>query len=125
MGNRRLQTMHMRTGPGTPSGRPDFIFLLPDDRVINMDAKFPLDNYLRMVNAASDLERANFEKEFFRNVRARIKEIRGREYINPAERTLDFVLLFIPNEQVYGFVQEKDPEIMDEALKDKVNRFLQ
>jgi DNA recombination protein RmuC len=100
--------------------RPDFIFILPDERVVNMDVKFPLDNYLRLTNATSDLERESFEKEFFKNVRARIKEIRGREYINPAENTLDFVLLFIPNEQVFAFIQEKSPEMMDEALKEKV-----
>ena len=100
--------------------RPDFIFLLPDDRVVNMDVKFPLNNYLLLVNATAQSERDLAEKEFFKNVRARIKELRGREYINPAENTLDFVLLFIPNEQVFGFIQEKAPEIMDEALKDKV-----
>ncbi|MBF0386617.1 MAG: DNA recombination protein RmuC [Candidatus Omnitrophica bacterium] len=100
--------------------RPDFIFLLPDERVINMDVKFPLNNYLSMVNAPSPAEHDAAEKEFFKNVRARIKELRGREYINTAENTLDFVLLFIPNEQVFGFIQEKCPEIMDEALKDKV-----
>ncbi len=100
--------------------RPDFIFFLPDERVVNMDVKFPLNNYLLMVNALVPTEREAAEKEFFKNVRARIKELRGREYINPAESTLDFVLLFIPNEQVFGFIQEKAPEIMDEALKDKV-----
>ncbi|NLE64440.1 MAG: DNA recombination protein RmuC [Elusimicrobia bacterium] len=100
--------------------RPDFVFLLPEGRVVNMDAKFPLDNYLRMVNAATETEKAAFEKEFLKNARARVKEVRGREYINPAENTLDFMILFIPNEQVYGFLQEKDPGLMDEALREKV-----
>ncbi|MEI6437928.1 MAG: DNA recombination protein RmuC [Candidatus Omnitrophota bacterium] len=105
---------------GSSGTRPDFVFLLPEERVVNMDVKFPLNNYLAMVNASTQPEREASEKEFFKNVRARIKELRGREYINPAENTLDFVLLFIPNEQVFGFMQEKAPEIMDEALRDKV-----
>ncbi|MBF0123194.1 MAG: DNA recombination protein RmuC [Candidatus Omnitrophica bacterium] len=109
-----------QTALASSGSRPDFIFLLPDKRVVNMDVKFPLDNYLRMVNATNPMEQGNFEKEFFKNVRSRIKEIRGREYINPIENTLDFVLLFIPNDQVFGFIQEKDPAIMDEALKEKV-----
>ena len=100
--------------------RPDFIFLLPDGRRVNMDVKFPLDNYLRLSNASSDVEREAAKKDFFRNVRSRIGEIKSREYINPAENTLDFVLLFIPNEQVFGFIQEAEPGIMDEALKEKV-----
>ncbi len=100
--------------------RPDFVFLLPDERVVNMDVKFPLNNYLAMVNASGAGEREAAEKDFFKNVRARIKELRGREYINPVENTLDFVLLFIPNEQVFSFIQEKAPGMMDEALKERV-----
>lgn len=109
-----------QTQQASSSSRPDFVFLLPDGRRVNMDVKFPLDNYLKMSNASSDFEREAAKKDFFRNVRARIKELKGREYINPAENTLDFVLLFIPNEQVFGFVMDAEPGIMDEALGDKV-----
>jgi DNA recombination protein RmuC len=109
-----------QTSQTSSQTRPDFVFLLPGDRRVNMDVKFPLDNYLRMNNAGSDIEREAAKKEFLKNVRSRISEIRGREYINPAENTLDFVLLFIPNEQVFGLIQEWDPGIMDESLKQKV-----
>ena len=61
-----------------------------------------------------------YEKEFIKNVKDRIKEIQNRDYINPSENTLDFVLLFIPNEQVFGLIQEKMPDVMDFALKQKV-----
>src|SRR4029077_6626028 len=55
-----------------------------------------------------------------KNVKDRIKEIQNRDYINPSENTLDFVLLFIPNEQVFGLIQDKCPDVMDFALKQKV-----
>ena len=100
--------------------KPDYTFLLPDKHIVNMDVKFPLDNYLKMVNAATEGERDSFEKEFIKNVKDRIKELRNRDYINPSESTLDFVLLFIPNEQVFGIIQEKIPGLIDEALKEKV-----
>jgi DNA recombination protein RmuC len=100
--------------------KPDITFLLPDGRSVNMDVKFPLDNYLKMVNAPSDMERDAAAKEFIKNAKARVKELQTRDYINPAENTLDFVLLFIPNEQVFGFIHETAPEFMDEALKQKV-----
>jgi DNA recombination protein RmuC len=100
--------------------KPDFTFLLPQGHCINMDVKFPLDNYLQMVNSTEGLQRDSYEKEFIKNVKDRIKEIQNRDYINPSENTLDFVLLFIPNEQVFGFIQEKWPEVMDFALKQKV-----
>jgi len=100
--------------------KPDYTFLLPDNHTINMDVKFPLDNYIQMINTENEYEREQFKKEFSNNVKARIKEITNRSYINPEEETLDFVLLFIPNEQVFGFIQENFPGLIDEALKQKV-----
>lgn len=100
--------------------KPDFTFLLPSQHKINMDVKFPLDNYLHMVNADGVEQKEMYQKEFIRNVKERIKEIQNRDYVNVSEGTLDFVLLFIPNEQVFGFIQEKMPELMDLALKQKV-----
>ena len=100
--------------------RPDFTFLLPDEHKVHMDVKFPLDNYLRMINAAEKAEKERFKTEFLRDVKSRIKEIQKRDYINPSEKTLDYVLLFIPNEQVYGFVHESLPGLIDEALAQKV-----
>lgn len=100
--------------------KPDYTFLLPDEHIVNMDVKFPLDNYLKMVNAENALEKESFKKEFIKNVKSRIKEIQGRDYIDPASSTLDFVLLFIPNEQVYGIIQEMMPDLMDDSLRQKV-----
>ena len=104
----------------TTTTKPDYTFLLPDDHKINMDVKFPLDNYQSMIEAQTDLEKEKYLKDFEKNVKARIKEIQNRDYINPAENTLDFVLLFIPNEQVFGFIQAEMPGVMDESLKQKV-----
>jgi DNA recombination protein RmuC len=104
----------------TTATRPDFTFLLPDGHKLNMDVKFPLDNYLRMVNAGAEEEAARHKAEFLRDVKARIKELQKREYINPEENTLDYVLLFIPNERIYAFMLESAPGIVDEALAQKV-----
>ncbi len=100
--------------------RPDFTFLLPRDLKLNMDVKFPLDNYLRFLEAKSDVERAGFRNDFLRDVKARIKEITTRDYINPEQHTVDCVLLFIPNEQIYGFIHEQDHSILDEGIQNKV-----
>ncbi|MFC1594020.1 DNA recombination protein RmuC [Candidatus Omnitrophota bacterium] len=100
--------------------KPDYTFLLPDDHKVNMDVKFPLDNYTNFVNTEDGIQRDQYKKEFLKNVSERIKEIQTRDYVNPAENTLDFVLLFIPNEQVYAFIQESIPDIIDKALKQKV-----
>ena len=53
-------------------------------------------------------------------MRSRIKEVTTRSYINPAENTVDYMIVFIPNEQVYAFINENDLSLLDEALKNKV-----
>jgi len=98
------------------STRPDFTFLLPQNRILHMDVKFPLAGYLRYIEAASDPERDAARKQFLSDVRARLREVVTRGYIDPAAGTLDYVLVFIPNEQVYGFIHEHDPNVLDEAL---------
>lgn len=105
---------------GEGGGRPDFTFLLPGQRRVNMDVKFPLDNYLKVLDARDDASRDASEAQFLRDVRSRIKEVTKREYIDPAGGTVDYVLIFIPNEQIYGFIHEMDPTLLDDALKQKV-----
>ena len=98
---------------------PDVTFLLPGELVLHMDVKFPLDNYLRAINAPSSAERKAADTAFVRDVRHRVKEIAGRGYVQPGV-TVDHVLLFVPNEAVYGFIHEHDPELADLALHQRV-----
>jgi len=100
--------------------RPDYTFQLPQGRKVNMDVKFPLNSYLRYLETENDMEREVQKGQFLRDVRSRIKEVTTRDYINPEDETLDYVLVFIPNEQVYAFINQNDPAIIDEALRSKV-----
>ena len=107
------------TGAGGSVGVPDYTFLLPDGLCLHMDVKFPLNNYLRYLDATSDVERERMRREFLKDVRLRLKEVTTREYVG-GDDTVDCVLLFIPNEQVYAFIQEHDRTLLDDALRDKV-----
>jgi DNA recombination protein RmuC len=102
------------------ASRPDYTFPLPHGRKVNMDVKFPLNSYLRYLEADNDTTRETHKTQFLRDVRARIKEVTGRDYINPEDETLDYVIVFIPNEQVYAFINQSDPGLLDDALKSKV-----
>jgi DNA recombination protein RmuC len=103
-----------------PGSRPDFTFLLPRNLKLNMDVKFPLDNYLRFLEAGSEFERAKCRADFLRDVRAKIKEVTSREYISPEQNTVDSALLFIPNEQIYTFIHEQDASILDDGIRNRV-----
>ncbi len=100
--------------------RPDFTFLMPRGLKLNMDVKFPLDNYLRAIETEDPQSRKHHEAAFLRDVRNQIKAVTTRAYINAAEGTVDCVLVFIPNEQVYHFIHEHDRTLLDDAVKQKV-----
>ena len=104
----------------TVSARPDYTFILPQGLKVNMDVKFPLNNYLRYLEAEGESDREKCKSQFLRDVRGRIKEVTTRDYINPAENTLDYVIVFIPNEQVYAFINEHDRSLLDDALRNRV-----
>ncbi len=99
---------------------PDITFLLPKSLRLNMDVKFPYDNYVRFLEAGVDSEKERFKSDFLRDVKAKIKEVTTRDYINPEQKTLDYVLLFVPNEQIYAFIHEQDPRLLDEGLRKRV-----
>ena len=109
-----------QTSGANTSDRPDFTFLLPNNLKVNMDVKFPFANYLAYLNAETDGEKDRFKAAFLRDVRNRVKEVHTRNYINPADNTVDYVIVFIPNEQVYAFINENDSGLLDEALRNKV-----
>ncbi len=102
------------------ASRPDYTFFLPNDLRVNMDVKFPLDNFTHYLDAENDNDRKRYRDELLKNTKIMMRQVASREYINPAENTVDYAIMFIPNEQVYSFIQESDVTIMDEALKQKV-----
>jgi DNA recombination protein RmuC len=85
-----------------------------------MDVKFPLENYQRYLDATSDYDKKRYRDELLKNAKGMIKDVTNREYINPADNTVDYVIVFIPNEQIYSFINESDTTIIDVALKQKV-----
>jgi DNA recombination protein RmuC len=100
--------------------RPDFTFILPGGKVINMDVKFPLNNFRLYIEDSNETTRQNYKSQFLKDARIMIKQVITREYINPDSNTLDCVIVFIPLEQAYSFIMENDTSFMDDALKNKV-----
>ena len=100
--------------------RPDFTFLLPQGKKLNMDVKFPLAQYENYLSAESEEAKAQAKKIFMQQIKNHIKSVCGREYINPAEGTLEYVMLFIPNESIYGFINREDAKLVDFALQKRV-----
>jgi DNA recombination protein RmuC len=70
------------------------------DKLVPIDAKFPLENFERVVNASDDAERELYEKAFARDVKIHVDAI-ATKYVRPAEGTFDFALMYLPSESIY------------------------
>ena len=98
---------------------PDYSFPLPRGQMVHMDVKFPASAYLRWLEADSETEREAQVRQFRSDVRARVNELVDRGYTSGLD-SVDYVLVFIPNESIFGFVHEHDPELVDYALERRV-----
>jgi DNA recombination protein RmuC len=83
--------------------------------LVPVDAKFPLENFKRILNAGSDDEQARAKRQFTIDVRKHIDAIAGK-YILPDEGTYDFALMYIPAENVYYETIIKDDALGDRNL---------
>jgi DNA recombination protein RmuC len=89
--------------------------------MVPVDSKFPLESFQRLVTADKEESKKAFKKEFISSVKKRIDEISDK-YINPAEGTFDFAMMYIPAENVFyetiitDSLTDKDYEILNYAM---------
>src|ERR1035437_125936 len=90
------------------------------ERLVPVDAKFPLDNFQRLVEASSESTRLTHETAFGRYLKTHIDPIAGK-YIRPDEGTYDFALMYLPAESVYyELVCGKTGNLYSYALEKRV-----
>ncbi len=86
--------------------------------LIPIDAKFPLSGFEKLVNAENEEEANSAKKEFIKDVKLRINEV--AKYILPEQGTLNFAILFLPNENIYYEATIRTGEIAEYAKNKKV-----
>lgn len=104
----------------TNEGRPDFTLHMPDGSKLNIDAKFPFDDLMEYQEAKNDAAKKIALSKFSNSMKLKVKSITTKDYINPQDQTLDFVVMFIPNEMIFSFIYEKLPEINEYCNQKKV-----
>jgi len=87
--------------------------------LIAIDAKFPMENFKKMMSSSTTVKDKEFsKKEFIKDVKKHISDI-AKKYILPAEETVDYALMYIPAESVYYEIIHSE-EIYTYASKSRV-----
>ncbi len=103
---------------GESALKPDITLLLPDQRNVPVDVKFPYQEVQKMAVAATQVEKQSHMQQFKRDIKVKIDKVAA--YIAPENDTLDYAIMFVPNEALFSFINQKFPDLIDEALAKKV-----
>ncbi len=100
--------------------RPDVVIVYPDSRKVIIDSKVSLTAYVNYCNAETDVERELTLKAHMQSIRKHIDELSEKNYCAWAGGTLDFVMMFIPNEASYVLAMQTDSALWNEAYRKRV-----
>ena len=102
--------------------RPDFVLHFPDETDVILDAKVSLTALADYFEADTDVARAEASRRNLESVLSHVKELTSKEYQKYLEgrKTLDFVIMFIPNYGAYQLAKQEDPDIFAEAFRQNV-----
>jgi len=114
-----LPKQHFHLQYTFPSGEIVDAALKLEQGIIPIDAKFPMENFRKMIKAQDEKEREIYRKSFNSDVKKHIDAI-STKYIRPSDGTLDFALMYIPSEPVYYEILTNSPDIDDYAYRKRV-----
>lgn len=100
--------------------RPDMVVRMPEQRVLVVDVKTPLDAYLSAAEAQDDNERQVCLKRHARNVRTHIRLLSSKAYWNQFDESPEFVILFIPGDQFLSAALSEEPDLIEYALSKQI-----
>lgn len=108
---------HSETSQGL---KPDIIVHFPGKRDIIIDSKVSLKAYMAYLAADDEESRARYRKEHLLSLRRHIDNLASKSYADYNTNSLDYVMLFVPNEPSYFLAMEADNTLWNYAYKRKI-----
>lgn len=99
--------------------QPDIIVEYPGGRKIVIDSKVSLNAYIKYVESEDDAEKAIAEKEHLISIKQHIDELSRKSYQDYID-SLDFVMMFVPNEPAYILAMQLDSSLWDYAYRKRI-----
>ena len=104
---------------GDGSGRPDVTIHLPNNRVLYVDSKAPMNSYLDAINEVDPDKRKTLFDAHATALKGHIKALSSRNYVDDKE-SLNYVIMFIPTESSLAAAFEVYPNLIEDAAQAKV-----
>ncbi|HYC93221.1 MAG TPA: DNA recombination protein RmuC [Thermoanaerobaculia bacterium] len=101
--------------------RPDVIVNLPNERVIAIDVKAPLSDYIAACNEPDEARKAALLAQHAKNLRRHIDALVKRDYQASVGESLDFTVMFIPGEHFLSAALIADLSLLDYAAEKRIS----
>lgn len=100
--------------------RPDAVVRLPNNSRVVIDAKTPLDAYLRAQEAPDTASQQRLLQDHAKAVRDHARVLADKKYWTQFDRAPEYVIMFIPGESFLSDALRADPALLEVAMRSRV-----
>ena len=113
-------SMQESLSDGEERVRPDMIVKLPGNRSVIVDAKTPISQYLKALEAPTEDERKELMKTYAAQIKDTIKSLSAKSYQEKFQDSVEFVVMFLPGEAFFSAAMEADHDLIEFSVSKKV-----